>query len=148
MEKFRLPRKLKKRLKKGLWLYPNDENGNSLMANPHRSKKDFQAYKKGVLENLIDDANSRKRRKEYRRKMNKEVIVPDEELKKYVDDIFRKEVRRSSYETLLSAKNNSRAIIAYYNFINAYQLMEQGQGSYGNTCCMSVDLAKDLLKKG
>jgi hypothetical protein len=64
-----------------------------------------------------------------------------------VDDIFRKEVRRSSYETLLSAKNNSRAIIAYYNFINAYQLMQQGEVSYGNTCCMSVDHAKELLKK-
>lgn len=148
IEKFRLPRKLKKRLKKGLWLYPSDENGNSLMANPHRSKKDYQAYKKGVLKNLIDKANSRKRRMEYRRKMNKEVTVPDEELKKYVDDIFRKDLRRSSYEILISAKNNSKAIIAYYNFINAYQLMEQGEGSYGNTCCMAVDRAKDLLKKG
>ncbi len=119
MEKFRLPRRLKKRLEKGLWFYPSDENGVSLMANPHRSKKDFQAYKTGILENLIDKSNLRKRRKEYRHEINKEVTVPGEELKKYMDDIFRKDLRRSSYETLISAKNSASAIIPYYNFINA-----------------------------
>jgi hypothetical protein len=147
MKNFRLPRKLKKSLKKGLWLYPPDEKGNSLMASPHRSEKDFVAYKKGILRNLSDPSNSRKRRDEYRRKMNKEVLVPDEDLKKYVNDIFRKDLRSSSYEILVSAKNNAKARIAYYNFINAYQLMEQGEGSYGNICCMAVDLAVDLLNK-
>lgn len=147
MKKFRLPRKLKKRLKKGLWLYPSDERGNSLMASPHRSKKDFQAYKKGILRNLIYTANSRTRHEEYRRKMNREVTVPDEDLKKYVNEIFRKDLRNLSYETLISAKKNAKARTAYHNFVNAYQLMEQGEGSYGNTFCLAVDRAKELLKK-
>ena len=30
MKKFRIPRKTKKFLKKGLWLYPADEKGNEL----------------------------------------------------------------------------------------------------------------------
>ena len=38
MKKFRLPRKIKKKLY-GLWLYPKDEKGNSLMAHPKTSQE-------------------------------------------------------------------------------------------------------------
>jgi hypothetical protein len=40
MNKFRLPRKTKKSLKKTMWLYPPDEKGNSLMAWPAKSQED------------------------------------------------------------------------------------------------------------
>lgn len=61
MKKFRLPRKTKKRLRKGLWLYPPDEKGCSLMASPYSSQKDYDAYKRGELRNIGSRHNSRKR---------------------------------------------------------------------------------------
>lgn len=148
MKSFKLPRKLKKKLKKGLWLYPPDEKtGGSLMAFPYRHKNDFLAYRKGELRNLFDRHNSRKRQSEFKAKYNKEVHVSDEELKRYIDDIMRKDLRNCSFEILCKAKNSKNAIIAYYNFVNAYQLFENGDESSGNICCMAVDRAKELMKK-
>jgi len=147
MKKFRIPRKTKKFLKKGLWLYPADENGNSLMGFPARDDEDFYAYKQGILKNLFDSKNSKQESKEYRQKMNKVVSVPNETLRAYVNEIFRKDLRNSSYYILIEAKNHPRAVIAYYNFINAYILDQNGEGSYGNICCLAVDRAKELLKK-
>ncbi|MDT0643192.1 hypothetical protein RM553_10165 [Zunongwangia sp. F363] len=148
MKKFKIPRKLKKELKKGFWFYPPDENGGSLSASPSRDINDFKAYKKGVLRNLIDKHGSRQRQLAFRRKINKEILISDEELKRYVDDIIREDLRNSSYRTLLEAKKHPRAIIAYYQFVNSYQLVEQGEDSYGNICCMAIDRAKELLRKG
>jgi hypothetical protein len=145
--KFRLPRKTKKRLKKGFWLYQPDEKGNSLGANPAKNQQDYSAYKKGDLRNLFDTANSKKRMKKFNSKLDKEVSISDQALKEYVNDIFAEEYRVSSYRTLLEAKNSRKAIKAYHNFINAYKLQANGEGSFGNICCMSVDYAKDLLKE-
>jgi hypothetical protein len=147
MKRFRLPRKIKKSLKGNLWLYPADEKGNSLMAFPSKSQEDYTALKKGVIRNLIDPKNTKARRKEFREKLDKETIVSDAELKHYVDNIIREDLRTSSYNTLIEAKNNPKAIIAYYNFVNAYQLHERGDESYGNICCLSIDKAVELLKK-
>lgn len=147
MKGFRLPRKVKKSLKGNLWLYPADEKGNSLMASPARSQEDYTALKNGTVRNLIDSKGAKARRKASREKLDKETFVSDEELKNYVDDIIREDLRTSSYNTLLAAKNSPKAINAYYNFVNAYQLYEKGQDSYGNTCCMAIDRAKELLKK-
>ena len=44
---FRLPRKVKKKLKKGFWLYLPDEVGSSLQANPTKSQEDYTALKQG-----------------------------------------------------------------------------------------------------
>jgi len=147
MKKFRIPRKTKKFLKNGFWLYPADEKGNSLMGFPARDEEDFYAYQQGVLKNLFDRKNSKQESEEYRQKMNKIVSVSNETLRAYVDEIYRKDLRNSSYYILIEAKNNSLAVIAYYNFINAYILNQIGEGSYGNICCLAVDRAKELLKK-
>jgi hypothetical protein len=147
MTKFHLPRKIKKSLQGKLWLYPADEKGNSLMAFPCRSREDYNALKKGIVRNAMESRNSKAKRKAFREKIDKEIFVSDEELKRYVKDIFRENLRNSSYNTFIAAKNNTRAIIAYYNFINAYQLYEKGEESYGNICCLALDLAKDLMKK-
>lgn len=144
-KKFRLPRKTKKRLKKGFWLYQPDEKGNSLGANPAKNQQDYSAYKKGDLRNLFDTANSKKRMKEFNSKLDKEVSISDQALKEYVNDIFAEEYQISSYRTLLEAKNSRKAIKAYHNFINAYELQANGEDSFGNICCMSVDYARDLL---
>ncbi len=146
-KQFRLPRKTKKRLKGGLWLYPADENGNSLMARPARSQEDYSALQNGVVRNLFDPIGARARKKAFREKLDKENLVPDEELKRYVDEIIRVDLRTSSYRILLAAKNHPKAITAYYNFVNAFQLVEKGEDSYGNICCLAIDLAEDLMKK-
>jgi len=147
MKRFRLPRKIKKSLQRNLWLYPADEKGNSLMAIPTKYQDDYTALKKQIVRNLIDPKNAKARRKAFREKLDKETFVSDEKLKRYVDHIFREDLRTSSYNTLISAKNNPKAIIAYYNFVNAYQLYERGDDSYGNICCLSLDKADELLKK-
>jgi hypothetical protein len=67
-------------------------------------------------------------------------------LKTYVNEIIREDLRYSFYNTLLQAKNNKRAIQAYFNFINAYHLYKDGEESYGNICCLAVDRARELLK--
>lgn len=144
MNKFRLPRKTKKKLEHKLWLYPADEIGNRLMANPKHCKEDYDAIKKGIVTNLFDKNNTNAERKLYRKKMNKEIFVSDEELKIFVDKIFSEKYKTSSYNTLIKAKNNPKAIIAYFNFINAYNL-SINEESYENVCCLSVDLAKKLL---
>ena len=147
MQKFRLSRKIKKKLKGQLWLYPADDNGNSLMAWPRKSQIDYSAIKQGVVRNLMDSKNTKAKRKEKRKELDKEIMVTGEELKIFVDEIFAEEYRKSSYDTLIRAKTNPKAIIAYYNFVNAYYLYQKGEESYSNTCCMAVDLAKELLKK-
>ncbi|WP_375580690.1 hypothetical protein ABWH96_06640 [Marivirga tractuosa] len=147
MKKFRLPRKTKKALKGNLWLYPGDEKGNSLMAHPTKYQKDYTALKKGDVRNIIDPKNSRSRRKTFREKLDKENIVSDQELRSYVDDIIREDLRNSSYNTLIEAKHHPDAVKAYYNFVNAYQLYADGKDSYGNICCMAIDRAKELMKE-
>lgn len=146
-KKFRIPRKIKKHLKKSLWLYPADDEGNSLRATPSKKQEDYTAYKKGVLRNLFDEKNSRKERKEFRDKLNKEVSVPDETLRAYIDDIIRDDLRNSSYYILLEAKKSPKAVIAYYNFVNAYQIHSEGEDSYGNICCMAIEKAEELLRE-
>lgn len=145
MKQFRLPRKIKKSLKKGFWLYPPDEKRNSLMISPAKSQEDFMAVKKGIARDLFDLRESKSRRKKLQKQLDKEVIVPDGELKDYVREIIRKDLWNSSYNKLIEAKNNPKGIVAYYNFVNAYHLYKHGDDSFGNICCLAVDKAKELL---
>lgn len=145
MTKFRLPRKTKKKLK-GIWLYPKDEKGNSLMAFPKRSQKDYSALKKGIVRNIINKKNSRKRNIEFFKKIDAEIYVTDQLLKKYVDECFHKDLRSKAYQLFIRAKNDKKAVVSYFNFINAYQLSKENF-SYGNVAAMSYDLAERLLKK-
>ena len=147
MKKFRLPRKIKKSLKGKFWLYPADSKGNLQMAFPDESQEDYTALKQGIVKDMMQEENRKTRKEQEQIDLDKEVIVSDEILKSYVDSIIRKDLRTSFYSTLLRAKNNPKAIVAYYNFVNAYQLVEQGEDSYGNICCLAVDRAIELLKK-
>ena len=144
MDKFRLPRKTKKSLKKTMWLYPPDEKGNSLMAWPAKSQEDYTAVKKGIARKFPDSTKAK--RKKFIDELDKEIFVGDQVLRTYVDHIIRKDLRNSSYITLIEAKNNPNAVKAYFNFVNAYQLFEKGKESYGNICCLAIDSAKELLK--
>jgi len=144
MKKFRLPRKTKKKLK-GIWLYPKDEKGNSLMAFPKRNQKDYSALKKGIVRNIIDKKNSRKRSLEFHKKIDTEIYVTDNLLKKYVDECFHENLRTKAYQTFIRAKNDKKAVVSYFNFINAH-LLSKEYFSYGNIAAMSLDLAEKLLK--
>ena len=144
-KQFKLPRKVKKKLKKTLWHYPQDEKGNSLMASPHREKDDYVAFKKGIVRDIMSSSNKAERKNKIE-KLNAEIYVSDEELEQFVNDIFAIEFRIPSFQTLLKAKKHPLAKVAYFNFVNAYFLHKKADDS-GNTCCMAVDYARDLLRK-
>jgi hypothetical protein len=133
MTHFRLPRKIKKFLKKTIWLYPADKNGSSLMASPSRSQEDYTAVNQGIARSILDKHNSRVRRKEFRDKLDREIYVSDEQLKVYVDDIMGEDFRYSSYNLLIEAKKKPHTIIAYFNFINAYLLINTS-----GDCCVLI----------
>ncbi len=144
MDKFRLPRKTKKYLKKSMWLYPPDEKGNSLMAWPTKSQEDYQAVKKGIAKKF--PYSTKVERKKFISELDKEIFVDNKVLRTYIDNIIREDLRNSSYNTLIEAKNNPNAVKAYFNFVNAYYLFEKGKDSYGNICCLAIDSAKELLR--
>jgi hypothetical protein len=50
--KFRLPRKTKKKLKNIWYTYPKSERNTYLLAWPYRIEGDYVAYKKGLLREL------------------------------------------------------------------------------------------------
>jgi len=144
MDKFRVPRKTKKALKNTMWLYPSDEKGNSLMARPAKSQEDYTAVKKGIVRKFPD--RTKAERKKFIDELDKEIFVDDHVLKTYIDDIIREDIRNSSYNTLIEAKNNPKAVKAYFNFVNAYHLYVKGNDSYGNICCLAIDSALEYLK--
>lgn len=54
--KFRIPRKKKKKIRKGFYLYPLDlKNNTYLSAFPKKNQEDYDAFKKGVLTNVLDE---------------------------------------------------------------------------------------------
>ena len=54
-KKFRLPRKIKKKLKNDLFSYPKSEKDTYLIAWPYRLEEDYVAYKKGLLRGLKEE---------------------------------------------------------------------------------------------
>ncbi len=57
MKKFRLPRKIKKIISKGFYLYPSRSDGSRVWAQPTNNQKDYDALKSGLLENLAEKYN-------------------------------------------------------------------------------------------
>jgi hypothetical protein len=55
MNGFRLPRKTKKKIRKNFYLYPKDEKDCYLAAFPRKNQEDYNAFKKGILTNILDD---------------------------------------------------------------------------------------------
>lgn len=147
MKKFRLPRKTKKKLDGHCWLYPADEKGGRLMAMPAKKEEDYKALKSGIVKDLLDRENAKAEKKAFKEKLDNPVEVTDEELRDFVNQLFAPRFRTSSYCTLIAAKSHPKAVIGYYNFVNAYLLSKTDKG-YENICCLAVDKAKSLLKRG
>jgi hypothetical protein len=114
------------------------------MAWPATLEKDYKALNSGIVSEFPKSTKSETKR--FKAELNKENFVDDETLKTYVDDIIREDLRNSSFSTLIKAKNKPKAIKAYFNFVNAYQIYKNGDDSYGNICCLAIDDAKKLLK--
>jgi len=51
-KKFRLPKKLKKKLKNDFFTYPKSERNTYLIAWPYKYEKDYMDYKKGLLRSI------------------------------------------------------------------------------------------------
>jgi len=55
MKKFRLPRKIKKKIKRSLYFYPQNEVDKTYMAAfPKYNQEDYEAYKRGELTDPLD----------------------------------------------------------------------------------------------
>ena len=58
--KFRIPRKKKKKISVGFYLYPLDPINNTyLSAFPKENQEDYDAFKKGILSNLLDEIKTK-----------------------------------------------------------------------------------------
>jgi hypothetical protein len=55
-KKFRLPRKIKKKLKSDLFTYPKSERNTYIIAWQYKYEKDYVAYKKGLLRGLKEES--------------------------------------------------------------------------------------------
>ena len=146
MKQFRLSRRIKKSLKGKFLLYLPNEKGNRQMAFPAKNQQDYDAVKKKIDTDLFADENKKTERKQHHLLLDKPVLVTDEELRLMVDETFAEKYWTSSYSTLTAAKNNPKTIVAYYNFVNAYNLSKP-EDSFANICCLAVDNAKSLLRK-
>jgi len=55
MKKFRLPRKIKKKIRKGFYFYPMDEvRKTHMVAFPRDNQEDYDVYKSGILTDALD----------------------------------------------------------------------------------------------
>lgn len=141
MKKFRVNRKDKKKIKKlSMLFYPKDKDGNSLSAHPLSRQRDYDAYKRGELESLMGTKKEQSlRMKEMNLILDKETVMTESELLDAVNDVFAKEYREHSYNSLLRAYNSTNKKKYYYNFVNAYLEAKKGRTSYFNTCCITID---------
>ena len=54
--KFRIPRKINKKIKKDMWLYPMDEVTKTyLYAKPYNNQTDYDAFKRGDLNGMLSE---------------------------------------------------------------------------------------------
>lgn len=141
MKKFRLPRKIKKKLKNNIWLYPPDEKGSRVMAMPAKNQKEYDLLKHGEISSI--GFESRKERDEIFKGLYEPINMPDEKLKEEIDRIYRREFRESTFNTLIKAKKDPRAIKYYYGFINSLAKIEK----HRNLPFSCVDSARYIMRK-
>jgi len=146
--KFRVPRKIRKKIGKKIYLYPPDKDGNSLMAKPLENQRDYTAFLQGILRTPFHFTKAEQKQMsiEWNAKFNKVVEISDEELLEAVNNIFGEDYRDNAYNVLLRAKSHPIAISDYYTFVNAWGLIQNGE-RYGNVACMCIDSAEDNLKR-
>lgn len=148
MSKFRIPRKIKKKLKNKFLFYPSDKDGNSIMAFPLKSQKDYTAYKLGLLEDTF--SKTKKERKKSSKEWNKKFSVDNDmsfsEIEKAVNNIFAEEFREEALKVLKRAKGdikyNNKIKDHWIVFCNAWDLVKAGD-KHSITACMAYDSILD-----
>lgn len=146
VKKFRLPRKIKKKLQNKVFFYPyNSEYNGYQMASPTYYQVDYDAVKHGIATSLLP--NTKKERKnaliEFNNKFKKELEkdYSEAELKVMVDSIFALEYRDECLNMLLKAKEHSEAYEYFIIFVNACL------HSCDTTASLCFDSLKTQLKK-
>ena len=143
MKKFRIPRKVKKKLKNRWLFFPKQPNGNSQMAFPCKRQDHYDAYKQGILSDMFAYTKEEKKQKkiEWDKKYNTPIEITDEELITAINNVFAEEYRSFALRILRQAKHHNIAKKDYYNFVNAYKLDDT------TTACLSLDGAEDNLRR-
>jgi len=143
MKKFRLPRKIKKKLKHKWLFFPSKKDGSSQMAFPLKYQEHYDAYKSGILTDLFSytKEEAKQRAIEWDKKYNTPIEISDEELVIAVDEIFAEEYKKWALRILRLSKDHNIAVKDYYNFVNAYKLGDS------TTACLSTDSAEDNLRR-
>lgn len=143
MNKFRLPRKTKKKLKGKFLFYPPHKDGSRQMAFPLKYQQHYDSYKMGELNELFSYTKQERKQRdiEWDKKYNTPIEISDNELIIAINNVFAEEYRNWALRILRQAKNHNIAINDYYNFVNAYKLDDS------TTACLSTDSAEDNLKR-
>lgn len=124
--KFRLPRKIKKILKKEHLFHPPAADKSRMMASPTQSQQDYNGFKRGLLSPLFSTTKKEQKsmQEEFRLSYCQPIEIDNELLKKMVIDVFAEQFREKALSMLLKAKSNPSKIKHYHIFINAYNLGE------------------------
>ena len=57
--KFRVPRKIKKKIKKDIWFYPKDNKDCYLVCFPRRSQQEYDDWKQGKVWGALADVKNK-----------------------------------------------------------------------------------------
>lgn len=115
------------------------------MAFPTRNQKDYTAFRRGVVKSILEKDNKEERKKR-RQELDKAIEISDTTLQEYVNDYFAEHYRVVSFYILIEAKRSPKARIAYYNFVNEYQLSKKENKDSG-ILGLIVDHAEKLLRE-
>jgi len=146
IKKFRLPRKIKKKISHKIFLYPKDSRGEMLMAWPLFNQEDYDAVKNGVAKDIAHRTKAQIKADSIKWKeiYHQPIEIDDETLSKMVDDVFSIEYRKSALSMLLRAKTHPVAIEDYYTFINSYNL---GKTNISAMCYDGLEMNLKKSKK-
>lgn len=134
---FRLPRKIKKKLSKKFLLFPEDEKGNSQLAFPYKYQEHYDAYKQGLLTDLmlIDIPES----------IDYSIPVQPlqhQELVELVNFVFAEQYRERAIKYLTFAKDNVKCKKLYNIIVNSWNETKNGKDKSINVCLAYDDILK------
>ncbi len=147
MKKFRIPRKIKKKLS-GIYFYPKDEKNCKQLASPKTCQEDYTAHKQNIVGKCFSRTKSEAKEASLQWEIDYHtpIEMSDIELKLAIDDIFAEEFREQAFNIFSRSKNHMVAKKDYYTFVNAYNMTKNGNDK-SIICCMSLDSAENDLQK-
>lgn len=146
IKKFRLPRKIKKKIANKIFLYPKDSRGGMLMAWPLLNQEDYNAVRNGVAKDMLHRTKAQMKADsiKYHETYHKPVEVDEATLSNMVNEVFSSEYRKKALSMLIKAKIHPVAIEDYYTFINSYNL---GKTNISAMCYDGLEMNLKKSKK-